>query len=370
MLIGIPKEVKTHEYRVGMTPASVRELVERGHDILVETNAALRLGFSDSDYQRSGASIASTAAEIFERADMIVKVKEPLPEEGDALRHDQILFTYLHLAANKDLAETLAERGVTAIAYETVTDKAGRLPLLGPMSEIAGRMSVQAGAHCLEMEQGGRGMLLGGAAGVAPADVVILGGGVAGTNAARMAIGLEARTTIIDINTDRLYALDQMFGAALNTIHSTRTSIEDYVTNADLVICSVLVTGAATPRLITKDHVEKMRRGSVIVDISIDQGGCSETSRPTSHAEPTYVVDDVVHYCVTNMPGAVARTSTNALNNATLPFVISLAEQGAEQAVAADPHLRNGVNVYRGAIAHEAVADALSMEFVPLADKL
>ncbi len=362
MLIGIPKEIKTHEYRVGMTPASVRELVEHGNDVLVETNAAVRLGFLDADYERAGARIASSAEEIFASAEMVVKVKEPLAEEAEALRDGQILFTYLHLAANRDLATSLMERGVTAIAYETVTDMAGRLPLLGPMSEIAGRMSVQAGAHCLEMEQGGRGMLLGGAAGVAPANVVILGGGVAGTNAARMAIGLEAQTTIIDINTDRLYALDQMFGAALNTIHSTKASIEDYVSAADLVICSVLVAGAATPRLITEEHVKKMRRGSVIVDISIDQGGCSETSRPTSHAEPTYVTHDVVHYCVSNMPGAVARTSTSALNNATLPFVLELAAQGAEKAIDANPHLRNGVNVYRGAIAHQAVACALDQE--------
>jgi alanine dehydrogenase len=359
MRIGVPKEIKVHEYRVGMTPASVREAVAHGHTVLVEHGAALRQGISDTDYTRAGAEVLASAAEVFGGADLIVKVKEPQPSEIGLLRDGQTLFTYLHLAADAGQARGLMRSGAMAIAYETVTDARGGLPLLAPMSEVAGRMAVQAGAHCLEMEQGGRGMLLGGVAGVAPVKVTVLGGGVAGVNAVRMAIGLEAMVTVIDINLDRLYAIDQQFGAAVNTIFSTRQAVEDYVLDADLVIGAVLVPGAAAPKLVTRAHVEAMKQGSVIVDISIDQGGCTETSRPTTHAAPTFVEQGVVHYCVTNMPGAVARTSTFALNNATLPFILALANKGPEAALAGDPHLLAGLNVYRGRIAHPAVAAAL-----------
>jgi alanine dehydrogenase len=359
MHIGVPKEIKIHEYRVGMTPASVREAVAHGHNVLVERDAALRQGITDADYIRAGAKVVATAEEVFAGADLIVKVKEPQPAEIALLRTGQTLFTYLHLAADPEQAKGLMRSGATAIAYETVTSRGGGLPLLAPMSEVAGRMAVQAGARCLEMEQGGRGMLLGGVAGVAPAKVTVLGGGVAGVNAVRMAIGLEAMVTVIDINLDRLYAIDQQFGAAVNTIFSTRQAVEDYVLDADLVIGAVLVPGAAAPKLVTRQHVEAMKPGSVIVDISIDQGGSAETSRPTTHAAPTYVEHGVVHYCVTNMPGAVARTSTFALNNATLPFVLALAGMGSEAALADDPHLMAGLNVYRGRVAHPAVAAAL-----------
>src|SRR5262245_54296491 len=359
MRIGVPKEVKVHEYRVGMTPASVREAVAHGHEVLVERGAAVRQGITDADYARAGAMVVATAEEVFAGADLIVKVKEPQASEIELLWAGQTIFTYLHLAADPEQARGLMRSGVTAIAYETVTNARGGLPLLAPMSEVAGRMAVQAGAHCLEMEQGGRGMLLGGVAGVAPAKVTVLGGGVAGVNAVRMAIGLEAMVTVIDINVDRLYAIDQQFGAAVNTIFSTRQSVEDYVLDADLVIGAVLVPGAAAPQIIGSSDVAARQAGSVIVDISIDQGGCSETSRPTTHAAPTYVEHGVVHYCVTNMPGAVARTSTFALNNATLPFILALADKGCEAAMAAEPHLMAGLNVYRGRIAHPAVAAAL-----------
>ena len=359
MRIGVPKEIKAHEHRVGMTPASVREAVAHGHAVLVEKDAAARQGIGDADYARAGATLLDTAAEVFAGADLIVKVKEPQPSEYGLLRSGQTLFTYLHLAPDPGQAKALMQSGVTAIAYETVTGPRGGLPLLAPMSEVAGRMAIQAGAHCLEMEQGGRGMLLGGVAGVAPAKVTVLGGGVAGINAARMAIGLEAMVTVVDINVDRLYGIDQQFGAAVNTIFSTRQAVEDYVLDADLVIGAVLLPGAAAPKLITRAHVAAMKRGSVIIDISIDQGGCAETSRPTTHAAPTYIVDGVVHYCVTNMPGAVAHTSTFALNNATLPFILALANRGPEGAMAHDPHLLAGLNVYRGRIAHPAVAAAL-----------
>jgi alanine dehydrogenase len=366
--IGVPKEIKVHEYRVGMIPASVREAVAHGHEVFVEHDAAARQGISDQDYERTGAQIAGTAAEVFAKADLIVKVKEPQPQEFNLLRSGQTLFTYLHLAPDPEQAKALMRSGVTAIAYETVTGPRGGLPLLAPMSEVAGRMAVQAGARCLEMEQGGRGMLLGGVAGVAPAKVVVLGGGVAGVNALRTAIGLEAQVTVLDIDIGRLYAIDQQFGAAINTIFSTRQAIEDYVLEADLVIGAVLVAGAAAPKLVTKQHVQEMKRGSVIVDISIDQGGCFETSRPTTHAKPTFVVHEVVHYCVTNMPGAVARTSTFSLNNATLPFVLALADKGPEAAMREDPHLLNGLNVYAGRIAYPAVAAALGVEVANAAE--
>jgi alanine dehydrogenase len=364
MRIGVPKEIKVHEYRVGMIPGSVREAVEHGHEVWVEHDAAARQGLTNDDYKRAGAKILKTAAEIFAKCDMIVKVKEPQPEECKMLRAGQTLFTYLHLAPDPEQAKALIASGATAIAYETVTNARDGLPLLAPMSEVAGRMAVQAGAHCLEMEQGGRGMLLGGVAGVAPAKVVVLGGGVSGVNAARMAIGLEALVTVLDINVERLYAIDQQFGAAVNTIFSTRAAVEEYVLDADLVIGAVLVPGAAAPKLLTEKLVKAMKRGSVFVDISIDQGGCSETSRPTTHAAPTYVVHDVVHYCVANMPGAVARTSTFALNNATLPFILALADKGPKQAMLDDPHLLAGLNVHQGKITYAAVGEALGLAHV------
>jgi alanine dehydrogenase len=332
-----------------------------GHDIFIQTGAAERQGLFDDDYRRAGATILSSAEEVFAEAELIVKVKEPQAGEIALMREGQALFTYLHLAADPEQAKGLMERGVTAIAYETVTGSDGHLPLLSPMSEVAGRMAVHVGAHCLEMEQGGRGMLLGGVAGVAPANVVVLGGGVAGSAAVRMAIGVEAQVTVIDLNLGRLYELDGHFGAAVNTIFSTRQAIEDYVLRADLVIGTVLVPGAAAPKLITTDMVAAMKRGAVIVDVCIDQGGCTETSRPTSHDRPTYVEHEVVHYCVTNMPSAVARTSTFALNNATLPFVLAIADKGVLGALRDDPHLRAGLNVYQGKITHPAVAEALGL---------
>lgn len=364
MRIGVPKETKVHEYRVGMIPANVREAVAHGHDVSVQSGVAYLQGISDEMYRKAGATIVPTADEVFAESELIVKVKEPQPDEIEKLRSDQTLFTYLHLAPDPKQAQGLIERGVTAIAYETVTNAQGGLPLLSPMSEVAGRMSIQAGAHCLEMGQGGRGMLPGGVAGVAPAHVVVLGGGVAGFNAVRMAIGIEARVTCIDLNIERLYELDKQFGASLNTIFSTRQAIEDHVLDADLVVGAVLVPGGAAPKLVSTDLVKAMKHGSVIVDISIDQGGFSETSRPTTHVAPTYIEHDVVHYCVTNMPSAVARTSTFALNNATLPFVLAIADKGVLVALRDDPHLRNGLNVHRGKITHPAVAQALGFEAV------
>lgn len=363
MKIGVPKEIKNHEYRVGLTPVSVREAVAHGHEVMVQSDAAGRIGIFDDDYQRAGATIIETAEEIFTTADMIVKVKEPQPNECKMLRSGQTLFTYLHLAPDPEQTAALMKSGVTAIAYETVTSPRGGLPLLAPMSEVAGRMSVQCGAHCLEIAQGGRGMLLGGVAGVAPAKVVVLGAGVAGYNAAHMAVGLEADVTILDVNVERLYSIKQHFGASITTLYSTRQAVEEQILAADLVIGAVLVPGAAAPRLITRQHVKDMPRGSVIVDISIDQGGCSETSKPTTHANPTYVIDEVVHYCVANMPGAVARTSTFALNNATLPFMLAIADKGPKKALADDPHLRNGLNVHAGKVTHPAVAEALKLPF-------
>ena len=363
MRIGVPKEIKIDEYRVGMTQASVREVVHHGHEVVVETRAGHAIGLSDDDYRAAGASIVESAAEVFETAEMIVKVKEPQLSECALLREGQILFTYLHLAPDPEQAKALMKSGCIAIAYETVTDIRGGLPLLAPMSEVAGRMSIQAGAHCLEMEQGGRGQLLGGVPGVPAAKVVVIGGGVAGTNAARMAMGLEAHVTVIDIDLDRLYQLDMQFGAKLNTIFSTVDAIEEHVLSADLVVGAVLVPGAAAPTLVTKEMVTAMKRGSVLVDISIDQGGCFATSKATTHTDPTYIVDDVVHYCVANMPGAVARTSTFALNNATLPFIVALGDKGYQRALADDPHLLAGLNVHRGQLTHEAVAKALGERF-------
>ncbi len=365
MRIGVPKEIKVHEYRVGMTPASVREVVHHGHEVVVQSMAGDAIGLSDDAYRKVGATVVASAEEVFATADMIVKVKEPQLAECAMLREGQVLFTYLHLAPDPAQARALMESGCIAIAYETVTDRQGGLPLLAPMSEVAGRMSIQAGAHCLEMRQGGRGQLLGGLPGVPAAKVVVIGGGVAGTNAARMAMGLEAHVTIIDINLDRLYQLDMQFGPSLNTIFSTVDAIEEHVLGADLVVGAVLVPGAAAPKLVTREMVSKMKKGSVLVDISIDQGGCFATSKPTTHAEPTYVVDDVVHYCVANMPGGVARTSTFALNNATLPFTVALANKGYRQALSDDPHLLAGLNVHRGQLTYHAVAQALGEPYHP-----
>ena len=361
MRIGVPKEVKTHEYRVGLVPGSVRELIHHGHAIVVEKGAGTGIGIDDAEYVRAGATLAGGAAEVFAGADMIVKVKEPQPAEIAMLRPGQVLFTYLHLAADKGQTEGLLRSGATCIAYETVTDARGGLPLLAPMSEVAGRMSVQVGAHCLEKEQGGKGVLLGGVPGVKAAKVVIIGGGVSGTNAARMAMGMEAYVTVIDKSLHRLYELDLQFGSQLHTLFSTVENIENEVLEADLVIGAVLVPGAAAPKLVTRDMVRRMKPGSVIVDIAIDQGGCFETSRPTTHAVPTYVDEGVVHYCVTNMPGAVARTSTFALNNATLPFVLALADKGWRKALQDDIYLRRGLNVHAGAVTFEAVATDLGL---------
>src|SRR6266853_4244402 len=370
MLIGVPKEVKSHEYRVGLVPGSVRELVHHGHKVVVETGAGAGIGFDDRVYEAAGAEILMRGADVFAAAEMIVKVKEPQPEEVRGLREDQVLFTYLHLAADRKLTEALLRSGAVAIAYETVTDRTGGLPLLAPMSEVAGRMSVQVGAHCLEKEQGGLGILLGGVPGVAAAKVVILGGGVSGTNAARMAMGLEAYVTVIDRSLPRLYELDLQFGAQLHTLFSTMENIEHEVLEADLVIGAVLIPGAAAPTLVSRDLVRAMKPGTVVVDVSIDQGGCFETSRPTTHAAPTYVEEGVVHYCVTNMPGAVARTSTFALNNATLPFVLAIADKGWRRALAEDPHLCAGLNIHAGRVTHEAVARDLGLDFTPPAQLL
>jgi alanine dehydrogenase len=361
MLIGVPKEVKSHEYRVGLVPGSVRELVHHGHKVVVETGAGAGIGFDDGAYEAAGAEILMRGADVFAAAEMIVKVKEPQPDEVLALREDQVLFTELHLAADRKLTEALLRSGAVGIAYETVSDRQGGLPLLAPMSEVAGRMSVQVGAHCLEKEQGGLGILLGGVPGVAAAKVVILGGGVSGTNAARMAMGLEAHVTVIDRSLPRLYELDMQFGSQLHTLFSTVENIEREVVSADLLIGAVLVPGAAAPKLVSRQLVRAMKPGSVIVDISIDQGGCIETSRPTTHADPTYIDEGVVHYCVTNMPGAVARTSAVALNNATLPFVLAIADRGWRRALSDDPHLRNGLNTCRGQLTHPAVAHDLGL---------
>jgi alanine dehydrogenase len=370
MLIGVPKEIKTHEYRVGLVPASVRELAHHGHKVLVETQAGAGIGFDDDAYRAAGAEIAKDAAAVFAESEMVIKVKEPQPGECKMLRPGQILFTYLHLAPDPEQTKGLIDSGCIAIAYETVTNARGGLPLLGPMSEVAGRMSVQVGAHCLEKESGGAGMLLGGVAGVAAARVVIIGGGVSGTNAARMAMGMEAHVTVIDRSLDKLVELDNQFGPKLNTIYSTVDAIENHVINADLVIGAVLVPGAAAPKLVTREMVKQMRPGSVLVDIAIDQGGCFETSKATTHADPTFVVDGVVHYCVANMPGAVARTSTFALNNATLPFALALADKGYRQALTEDKHLRNGLNVHEGRVTYKAVADALKLDFTPVEEAL
>lgn len=365
MLIGVPREIKNNEFRVGLTPASVRELCARGHQVLIETTAGEGIGMDDAAYTRAGAEIASDAGTVFGRAEMIVKVKEPQPVECKRLRPGQILFTYLHLAPDPAQAKLLMESGAVAIAYETVTDERGRLPLLAPMSEVAGRMAVQVGAVSLQKANGGFGVLLAGVPGVPPGRVVVLGGGVVGTNAARIAMGMGADVTIIDKSIGRLAQLDDLYGPQLKTVFATAESIEEAVFAADLVIGAVLVPGASAPKLVTRAMLGSMRRGAVLVDVAIDQGGCFETSKPTTHDDPTYVVDGVVHYCVANMPGAVPRTSTFALAQATLPYTLKLADQGWKAALAADPHLRAGLNVANGQIVHPSVAAALGEAMLP-----
>ena len=363
MRVGVPKEIKNHEYRVGLTPGSVAELVHAGHAVVVETQAGMGIDFTDAAYEKAGATILPDAAAVFAGSDMIVKVKEPQPSEIALLEPRHILFTYLHLAADKPQAEGLMASGATCIAYETVTSRSGALPLLKPMSEVAGRMSIQVGAHYLEKEQGGRGVLLGGVPGVAPAKVAILGGGVAGINAAQIATGQRADVTIYDISNDRLAELDLHFGSTIKTAFASKAAIAQAITEAELVIGAVLVPGAAAPKLVTKAMLKTMKRGSVLVDIAIDQGGCFETSHATTHDDPVYTIDGVIHYCVANMPGAVARTSAFALNNATLPFALRIANLGAEEAMKADPHLAMGLNVSGGKIRHQAVAEALDLPF-------
>lgn len=369
MLIGVVKEIKNHEYRVGMVPASVYELVHQGHQVLVETSAGLGIGFSDDDYLAMGAEITQTAEEVFVRAELIVKVKEPLASEREKLRERQILFTYLHLAPDKAQTEDLINSKAICIAYETVTSNSGGLPLLAPMSEVAGRMSVQAGAQCLEKSHGGSGLLLAGVPGVSPAKVVIIGGGVVGSNAAKIAMGMGAKVVILDRSLDVLRRLDNQFnssqaGAGLETLYASKDALEQQVIAADLVIGAVLVPGAAAPKLVTADMIKRMKPGSAVVDVAIDQGGCFATSHATTHADPTYIVDDVVHYCVANMPGAVPRTSTFALNNATLPYIVSIANKGYKAALLGDPHLLNGLNVYRGMVTCRSVAENLGYDFV------
>jgi alanine dehydrogenase len=369
MLIGVPKEIKNHEYRVGFTPTSVREAVRHGHEVWVQANAGSGIGSSDADYTAAGAKIVAAAADIFAKADMIVKVKEPQAGELAMLREGQILYTYLHLAPDPEQTKGLVKSGAICIAYETVTSARGGLPLLAPMSQVAGRMSVQSGAHCLEKAQGGRGMLLGGVPGVSPAKVVILGGGVVGTNAAAIALGMGADVTIIERSTDRMEELVTRFGIGVKTLYSTQGAIEDECAAADLVIGGVLIPGAAAPKLVTKAMLKDWKPGSVFVDVAIDQGGCAETSHATTHADPTYVVDNVVHYCVANMPGGVARTSTYALNNVTLPFALNIANKGWKKALADDVHLRHGLNVASGHVTYKAVADDLGYAYMA-AEKL
>lgn len=364
MIIGIPKEIKSEEYRVGLTPYNSAELIAHGHEVIVEHNAGHAIGFSDEHYSEIGAKVVNTPQEVYAQADMIVKVKEPQPSEYTLLREGQILFTYLHLAPDPKQAEALIASKCIAIAYETVTGDFDKLPLLTPMSQVAGRLSVQAGAHYLEKPQGGRGILLGGVPGVPPGRVVVIGGGVVGTNAVRMAMGKEVDVTVLDKSLHRLQELDLQFGGRLNTAYATKASIEEYVLDADLVIGAVLVPGKSAPKVVTRELISKMRPGSVVVDVAIDQGGCFETSRPTTHRDPVYVVDGVVHYCVANMPGAVPRTATLALNNATIPFVLELANKGYQKALLENPHLLNGLNVYRGDITYPGVAADLGKEYV------
>jgi len=364
MLIGVPKEIKNHEYRVGLTPSSVRELTSRGHHVIVQKNAGAAIGLLDEQYVAAGATLADKAADIFARANMIVKVKEPQPVECAMLRKDQILYTYLHLAPDPEQTKALVASGAVCIAYETITGQGGGLPLLAPMSEVAGRMAIQAGAAHLEKSKGGMGLLLGGVPGVAAGHVVIIGAGVVGTNALQMAVGAGARVTVLDKSIDRLRQLDLVYGNRINTLHSNAHTIEESVLDADLVVGGVLVPGAAAPKLVTRDMISRMKQGAVVVDVAIDQGGCFETSHATTHAEPTFVVDGVVHYCVANMPGAVARTSTFALNNATIGHAVAIAEKGWRKGLRDDVHLRHGLNVCEGRVTYEAVAKDLGYEYV------
>ena len=364
MLIGVPKEIKNHEYRVGMTPASVREMAHHGHQVMVETHAGIGIGATDDDYRQAGAEIIATAAEIFAKAGMIVKVKEPQPVERAMLREDQILYTYLHLAPDPEQTKDLVDSGAVCVAYETVTSPLGGLPLLAPMSKVAGRLAVQAGAHSLEQPNGGLGMLLGGAPGVTPAKVTIIGGGVVGTHAAHIAVGMGANVWVLDRNPDVLEAHWRQFGRQTNAVYSTRGALEEHVTSSELVIGGVLIPGAEAPKLVSREMLKGMQKGSVIVDVAIDQGGCFESSHATTHADPTYIVEDVVHYCVANMPGAVPKTSTYALNNVTLPFALALADKGYKQALADDAHLRAGLNVIHGKVVYEQVARDLGYALV------
>jgi len=359
MIVGVPREIKVHEYRVGLVPAGARELVERGHAVVVQAGAGMGVGLSDQAYLDVGASIVDSAADVFEQADMVVKVKEPQPTELKHIREGQILFAYLHLAPDPDLTRGLLDRNCIALALETVTDGRGGLPLLAPMSEVAGRMAIQVGAHGLEKEQGGKGILLSGVPGVLPANVVVIGGGVSGTNAARMALGQQARVTVIDTDLDKLDQLDRVYGRELDTLYSTADHVEAAVAGADLVIGCVLRPGASAPKIVTRDMVRKMGNDGVLVDVAIDQGGCFETSRPTTHADPVYVEEGCIHYCVTNMPGAVARTSTFALTNATMRFILDVAEKGHRRALYEDPHLRDGLNLADGKVTHKGVAQSL-----------
>jgi alanine dehydrogenase len=370
MIIGVPKEVKDHESRVGITPAGVRALVDAGHTVLVEHNAGHLSSFPDDDYQSVGAEIVGAASDVWRLADMVVKVKEPVEQEYFHFREGLVLFTYLHLAPLQKLTDALLSKKVTGIAYETVKDRAGTLPLLTPMSEVAGRLSVQVGAAYLEKEHGGRGVLLGGVPGVPPGDVCIIGGGIVGTNAAKMALGLGAKVTLVDLNLNRLRDLDDIFNGRLYTLASNAYNVERAVCAADLVIGGVLIPGAAAPKIVTKSMVSKMKKGAVIVDVAIDQGGCIETARPTTHSNPSYEVDGVVHYCVTNMPAAVPNTSTLALTNATFPYVMKLANQGAKAAILADPGIAEGVNTFNGHLTYKAVADNQSRDFTPIATLL
>lgn len=363
MLIGIPKEIKNNEYRVGATPAGVRELVNAGHEVLIQTGAGIEIDFPDSEYVAAGAKLAKDAAEVYKNAELILKVKEPQESECKLIREGQIIFSYLHLAAEPELTKMLIESKCVAVAFETVTANDNSLPLLAPMSEVAGKLSIQAGAQTLEKLNGGRGILLGGIPGVQKASVVILGGGVAGTNAAKVAIGMGANVRILDKSLSRIRYLSDMFGNNANVLYASTNNIEESVIHADLVIGAVLIPGATAPKLVTRKMLKQMKKGAVMVDISIDQGGCFETSKPTSHSKPTYIVDDVVHYCVTNMPGAVARTATQGLENATLPFTLALANKGYKKALEDDIHLRNGLNVMDGKITNQPVADALGYKF-------
>lgn len=364
MLVGVPKEIKTHEYRVGLTPTSVREYVAAGHKVLIEKNAGLGIGATDDLYRKAGAKVVDSAEEVFASADMIVKVKEPQPDEWRRLREGQILYTYLHLAPDPDQTKGLISSGVTAIAYETVTDPRGGLPLLAPMSEVAGRLSIEAAGAALKRYVGGRGLLIGGVPGVRPAKIVVIGGGVVGTHAARMAAGLGAEVVILDRSIPRLRELDDLFQGRVVTRFSTSDSIEEEVFSADVVIGAVLVPGASAPKLVTRKMLGSMKPGAVLVDVAIDQGGCFETSRATTHADPTYECEGIIHYCVANMPGAVPLTSSQALNNATLPFGLALAGRG-RAAIRDNPHLRAGLNVHRGRVTNKAVAESLGIEFSP-----